>query len=106
MINNTIEEIDLKFRSGNDIEVERVTLKRDEWLAVKQQLAQLQDERNGYKDNFERSAKREDKLSDISWQSLHNLIDITWNEATESDEVPSHQWADEIIAKWCSIDEA
>jgi hypothetical protein len=36
----------------------------------------------------------------VTKKELYNLIDITWNEATESTTVPSYDWSDKIIAKW------
>lgn len=31
---------------------------------------------------------------------LRDLIDDTWNAATDSGKVPAHTWSDEIIDKW------
>lgn len=33
-------------------------------------------------------------------EQLRLLIDLVWNEATESQEVPYTAWADEIIDRW------
>lgn len=32
--------------------------------------------------------------------ALRDLVDRVWNEATESEQVPSTDWADRIITKW------
>lgn len=43
-----------------------------------------------------RLEERERQLRD----ALPSLVDITWNEATESEQVPSTDWARRIIQKW------
>lgn len=36
----------------------------------------------------------------ISQRDLRELVDLVWNEATESQQVPSTEWADRIISAW------
>lgn len=33
-------------------------------------------------------------------QQIYDLIDIVWNEATESPAVPDYTWSDKMIEKW------
>jgi hypothetical protein len=40
------------------------------------------------------------ELSAFERNRLRSLIDDAWNAATESEQVPSTKWADEIIDKW------
>jgi hypothetical protein len=38
----------------------------------------------------------------VSHDDLQKLVDLVWNEATESQEVPDYFWSDEIIENWIS----
>lgn len=46
----------------------------------------------------ERLARSEAALP--SENMLRDLVDMVWNQATESEQVPSTHWADEIIGNW------
>lgn len=41
----------------------------------------------------------EDILTGLKQNKLRELVDLVWNTATESTEVPSTKWADELITK-------
>lgn len=72
--------------------------------------AGLEAEIAGLRERFEKACaeltRRETKIMELKErerqlrEALPNLVDITWNEATESEQVPSSDWARRIIEKW------
>ena len=46
-----VEEIELRFKSGNDVPVTRATLKKEEWESLKQHLEMLAYELDGVLDD-------------------------------------------------------
>ncbi len=58
----------------------------DNWVPTKASLDRLPKRRNA--DSFR-----------VSRKELRRLVDIVWNEATESTAVPSTNWADRLIAR-------
>ena len=44
MLDQLIKEIDLYYKSGNDVPVERATIPADKWQALKAEIEALEDE--------------------------------------------------------------
>lgn len=53
--------------------------------------------RQGLKDQIE--IKKLKEFNPQTQEFLRHLVDIVWNEVTESEEVPSTAWADELIKR-------
>ena len=84
----------------------------DCWKAASAEMAEALEKAQTERDEFrnrlklERSIledadKRIAELEDVSFEQhkLRELVDLVWNTATESTEVPSTKWADELIIK-------
>ena len=53
----------------------------------------------GLKDAY-RAGQKDTKRDTDTFIQLRELVDIVWRECTESDEVPSTEWADRLIDRW------
>lgn len=53
-----------------------------------------------YVKQFESALPHPDTARRDKLPALRDLVDRVWNEATESEQVPSTEWADRIIKQW------
>lgn len=66
-MNDPVEQVAVRFRSGNSVPVERATVLAEEWLAVEAEIARLRAEVNGLSQSLtDTLACEQDYLREIS----------------------------------------